>query len=977
MERDDTIAPAASPSFATEDTHHAFGTMPAASGMPTALETGAKVGRYIVLEAIGAGGMGVVYAAFDPELDRKVALKLLRPDSGWLDQGGAGARLLREAQAMARLSHPNVITVHDVGTYGDQIFVAMEFVDGVTLRQWLAASARGWREVLEVYRRAGDGLAAAHAAGLIHRDFKPDNVLISRDGRVRVLDFGLARSESAPDSDPAVAATAAPGWDETSHGVRRTIETPLTMTGAFMGTPAYMAPEQHLRRPTDARTDQFSFCVAIYEALYGDRPFAGKTPAALAYEVIKGQIPEAPEDTRVPEWVRRIVVRGLSVNPSHRHPSMAALLDALSRDPSVARRRILSVVAFAGVAAAGIVAAAMMREAKAAPCQGGGAKVAGVWNDERRGAIRAAFQATRKAYAGDAVRGVFASFDDYASKWAAMRKDACEATRVRGEQSEELLDLKMLCLDKRLAELAALTTVFAKADTKVVRNAVRAADELSSLDECQSAEALRTSVRPPADPAARAKLAAIHDDVARAKALLAAGKYKEGLDVARRASAASQELNFRPAQAEALYYRGALESKSGQFANAERSLFAAWTAAQAGRDDRRAAEAASWLVSTLGSRQARFPEARRWAEIAAATLERLGGNEELEGTYAMRRGLFAHKLAKLDEAIRYHGRSVAIAEKLYGEESARLAARLSNLGASYYRKAQLDDALKQFRRALAIAEKTLGPDHPNTGRYVNNVGLVLADQGDYEGALALHQRALAVREKVHGPKHPAVAESHNNLGIAYKELRRLEPSRRHYERALEIFRGAGGADSQDVARVHNNLGNMLETAKRYDDARKHLAEAMRIWTKLHGEDHPEVATVIQNQGAVFQAEGRFDEALEHFRRALRLREKLLGKSHIEVSEPLLTMGEVLVEKRLPFAAIESLERAVRLLEAGKAFPLVLARTRFALARALHLARKTPERVVQLLEQALLAYQRARNAGEAARVGAFLARIAKK
>jgi serine/threonine protein kinase len=220
------------------------------------LEGGAHIGRYVILHRHGTGGMGHVYAAYDPELDRKVALKLVRPryasKKNRKGTSQAHARMMREAQALARLSHPNVVAIHDVGLYEGQLFLAMDFVEGQTLDRWVTARKRTWQEVVGVYLQAGHGLAGAHAAGLVHRDFKPQNAIVGGDGRVRVLDFGLAHRQNTDESSRSL---------DSSPVMRRAIAAPLTVDGAVVGTPAYMAPEQHLRKSTDARTDQFAFCM--------------------------------------------------------------------------------------------------------------------------------------------------------------------------------------------------------------------------------------------------------------------------------------------------------------------------------------------------------------------------------------------------------------------------------------------------------------------------------------------------------------------------------------------------------------------------------------------------------------------------------------------------------------------------------------------------------------------------------------------
>nr|WP_255216494.1 serine/threonine-protein kinase [Pseudenhygromyxa sp. WMMC2535] len=318
------------------------------------------VGRYTIIGTLGAGGMGIVYVARDEQLDRRVALKLLRRSD---DDDEASVRLQREAMAMARLSHPNVVTVHEVGRYQEQIFVAMEFVSGTNLRAWLAAEPRGWREVVAAFVQAGEGLAAAHGAGLVHRDFKPDNVLFGDDGRVRVADFGLAHAMDAAAEE--VATLAPDVSDETISAI--SLDVQLTKTGSLLGTPAYMAPEQFGGGRGDTRSDQFSFCVALWEGLYGRRPFAAPNFVALSQKIMSGAVDEPGEGgPEVPAWLRAVVLRGLSADPDQRWPSMRALLDALARDPVVIRRRRLRVggvvaLALAGLIASGVLAGARLR----------------------------------------------------------------------------------------------------------------------------------------------------------------------------------------------------------------------------------------------------------------------------------------------------------------------------------------------------------------------------------------------------------------------------------------------------------------------------------------------------------------------------------------------------------------------------------------------------------------------------------------
>ena len=300
--------------------------------------------------------MGEVYLAEDLNLGRRVAVKVVRPGAA----PQTLARLLLEAQTMAKLSHRNVVTVFGVEENGPDVLVIMEHVEGVTAGRWLGERPRSWREILEVFVAAGRGLAAAHRAGVVHRDFKPDNVLVGADGQVRVSDFGLARA----------------------LGDDRTIEAAgdspaLSGSRGLAGTPAYMAPEQHLLRPAGARADQFAFCVSLYRALYGTAPFAGENYVELYDNVGAGRLREPPGAGGVPARIRRLLKTGLAADPDARHPSVAALVDELERDARAPAHRAL--VALALATAAGLAALAWTRGTGVAPCQDAGRPLAGVW----------------------------------------------------------------------------------------------------------------------------------------------------------------------------------------------------------------------------------------------------------------------------------------------------------------------------------------------------------------------------------------------------------------------------------------------------------------------------------------------------------------------------------------------------------------------------------------------------------------------
>lgn len=309
------------------------------------LQPGQHIGRYSVLSRAGSGAMSVVYEAYDPNLDRSIAIKLLRTDTVGSAASTRVARLLLEARTLARLSHENVVVVHEVGTHGHQVFIAMEFVRGHTLTQWLAETPGSQHEIIDVFLAAGRGLCAAHDAGLVHRDVKPDNVLVGADGRVRVTDFGLAMVDPGLVNSPSE-----------STSIR------ITRTGMCVGTPAYMAPEQWDGEGS-ALSDQFSFCVALFEACSGQRPFAGETIVQLLLNVKAGQI----EGSVSQAWLQRVLARGLAVDPSKRFPSMKALLTALEKGNSRRSKKLVASLAL-GVATVAVLGVLALRPDSSTRC---------------------------------------------------------------------------------------------------------------------------------------------------------------------------------------------------------------------------------------------------------------------------------------------------------------------------------------------------------------------------------------------------------------------------------------------------------------------------------------------------------------------------------------------------------------------------------------------------------------------------------
>jgi eukaryotic-like serine/threonine-protein kinase len=903
---------------------------PVATPTPS-LPRGTTIHRYVLLDEVGAGAMGVVYAAYDYGLDRKVALKLVR-DPG---RSASHGRLLREAQALAQLSHPNVVAVFDVGTYRDQVYVAMEFVAGQTLRSWLTGSRRSWREVVEVYRRAGEGLAAAHAAGIVHRDFKPDNVLIDERGRVRVGDFGLAfierdaagadESEIAHGSGPFSPATSrasregAQGSEQGSergsdHADSRS-RTPrlgsLTATGMAIGTPAYMAPEQQTGwLPIDARADQFSFCVSLHEALCGERPFGAEEAPDLAERIAEGAVRAPPRDRRVPAWLRRVLRRGLSYDQDSRYASMDALLADIDRELGARRRRR---VAVAGAAGAGVLvfsalvagAGLIQEEEQEPPCRGAAGKLAGVWDTAGREGIRNAFRAAGGAGAADDAARVEVALDRYARTWIASHTDSCEATHVRGEQSESLLDLRTQCLDERLAALRTLIDQFRRIESKGIRVAAQAVDSLEPLDLCDNAAALRDVVPPPSDPASRVRLDELRSRLTVVRALSGTGKYKQALEQGGKLVADARAFRYRPLEAEALAILGRIQRQNDKLPEAEETLYQAIAAGEAGRSGTSTVDAWLDLLWVVGVEQTRTEEGLRLARVARGAIERLGQSAKAEGKLEDAIGMMYVRAGKYDEARAPLERGLALLEKAHGREGAGVAAPLQHLADYEQLLSAQDKAVALYRRARENLEKSYGPDHPTVISLLGSEGASLYYMGRHDEALRLFELGLRAEERVRGPDTHTAGTYHKFIGLAL--WKKGDPA----------------------------------------GARAALGRAVAVMEKLFGPDHNYVAPPLSSLGMVLADMKLRAEATATLRRALAIQERGLGKNHPDVALTLDRIATLQLDARKPEGAVGPLERALAIRERTKGDPRDLAVTRFHLAEALLTSERMRGRVKSL------------------------------
>ena len=629
-------------------------------------ETPGRVGRYVVLQRIGAGAMGVVLRAYDPKLRREVALKIVRPRGG-LSGTEAQTRLLREAQALAQLAHPHVVAVYDAEITQGGVCIAMEFVEGQTLRAWLRERSRAWPEVLGMLTSVVRGLAAAHATGLVHRDVKPDNCLVGTDGRLRVTDFGLARVTDGASSSLGDVPVAV---DE---------DEPLTRDGTIMGTPPYMAPEQHEGSAADAATDQYAFGVLMWEALYGSRPFHGRTLQALTAAKRRGP-PERPSKD-VPRWLHEVVRRTLAVRPSDRWPSMPALLEAIvSGRARVRKQRAMLAVAGVGLAALGLAGWQQVdRHRTATACEELGASIhRDAWNDAMRSRLRAATR-SETTYAS-----MLSWIDPYVARWQELRTTLCLDEEIEGRFGSNVAAGARECLDERRDALAQLLEVLAEGEGIDSRRAVTAVVRLPPLDPCVDPAALTRRGRLPDAPQPLAEALELRRSLQRARGLAATERDAEALELAEALNGRAAAAGLSALELEISAFAGLMAGRAGRHEAAEATLRRVVVEAGALGMDEVAADAATALVSTVGQGLGRVGAALAHAETAALLVDRV----EPEGR-GPRHIRLLDVLARVhieagrdEEAERVHARAIEMAEAMLGPEHPLIADMLDVARAS-------------------------------------------------------------------------------------------------------------------------------------------------------------------------------------------------------------------------------------------------------------------------------------------------------
>jgi len=809
-----------------------------------AWEPGAQLGRYVLLARLGVGGMGVVYAAYDPELDRKVALKLLRHAGD-----DARARLRDEARAIARLAHPNVVAIHDIGEANGEVFAAMEHVDGLTVRDWLRAR-RTPGEIVEVFVQAARGLAAAHAVGIVHRDVKPSNIIVGDDGRARVLDFGLARAGLGED-------------------------------GAVVGTPAYMAPEQQRGERVDTRADQFALCVALWEALGGTRPRdAGTLPG-------------------IPERITRALRRGLAERPADRFATLDELIRELAPPPPRRRRWVLAALALIALpVTAGLVM--VMRADRAPSCELAGAPIAQRWDPARARALQAAFARTGAPFADAAAVDAIARLDDWAARWQASARASCKATVIDRVQAPELDGLRRACLEQLAERLEPVVDLALAADRELVTRAGGLTSRLPAPERCDDVAGLLALAPAPPAEAARAEIAALRAAIASAEAQIIAGRapqLADAVETLRRRAEAVGELSLR---ARVALLRARFEQGRARYAEAITALHAGAQAAAAARDLPLLAEIWIELAQALGNDLRTLEEAAVFDGYAAALVERLPARAELALLLALARCNRQLDHARADDATTLAGHcetTIALAERARPPRVTVANAARTRLG--HFQRLLGDDARARATLVAAVDEATRvhGPQHPDTAiaRYALGMADLAANRID-DGIAQLRQ-ALAIRRAAIPGPNLQVAESLQGLGDALAVKGDHAEAITILDEALAMLAAAGGAETAQAASSHILIGMSLEEVKRPGDASAHYLRAADIADRALQHREALAAMALRLAGDIAGREGRAATGIEHVERALRLLERgkavpvELGKTQQRLSELLLQHGD--------------------------------------------------------------------------------------
>jgi len=831
----------------------------------TRLEQGAVLDETFVIEhELGRGGMGVVFLARHDALGRNVAIKLCSRQQSPRET----ERLRREAQAIAALAHPNVVVVHHVGTVQDRVYVVMEHVDGGTLRTWLGASPRAWREVVDMFVQAGRGLEAAHAEELVHRDFKPDNVLIGQDGRARVCDFGLAAPLSA-------------GAGEETHDAAGAAS--RTTTG---GTPRYMAPEQHAAGPVTPAADQFSWCVALWEALSGEHPFAGANSTEIACSIVVGR--RRTTAPRIPRRIRRALERGLATDPAQRHPSFDTLLRRVAA-PGPRTELWLGLGAVVGVTA--LALSSSPNDPCAAP------KIQpSSWSQAQRTALSETLSASPLRAGAELFVRTEAAVDAHWEQWRIAEHAACRSASGDPRTLEPVhacLEVNALRMSETLAQLEG-------GEPDVLARALELVDAVGSPAECNG-------TRPTGRSARVAGIASgAREAIIRSQTALVAGD----LDTARsQAQQVLDDAQDNRAAAEAELVLSSVASKHADFdLSAEHGERGLALAIGAGADDVSARVAAQLVY--VEAQRGQLGLAERWYGRARAWSVAVGDPTSLRVHAWLHWGLALRDARRFDEAERVLREALGELRDDEAGGGATEVAVLAHLGSTLRAMGRFDEADVVLREADAVTVSKLGVDHPRRIVVLISRQVLALKRQRLDESLALGNEALQRVTAWVGADSARAGELHVNIGNVLASAGRLDEAAAKYAAALQVFEGHGNLGGQ--RRLVHNLAQLALVRGDPDTALRWARREIELLESLDQPDYTVIAYSVLSH--IHSLRGELDAAAAAINRAVDGMDAAYGADDPQRAIPLMALGRMQLQRNEDEAALATLERAAALLQ---------------------------------------------------------------
>lgn len=921
------------------------------------------VGRYQLGKLLGVGGMGSVYEAHDPQLKRSVAVKILR------DPGpGAAQRIEREAQALAKLAHPHVVAIYDTGVATVGHYIVMQLIDGQTLDAWLVQHRNDPMQVLRCFAMAGAGLVAAHAANLVHRDFKPQNVLVDRAGTALVTDFGLAKEHA---SDPILAT------DEGSRNAIAALATATTASntaGAFAGTPMYMAPEHYLAEPVTALSDQFAFCVALWEALFDAHPFVETRPLAgnvhlVGAAVCAGKLREPPRGHNVPTRVVNALKRGLATKPTDRWPSMVACLAQLTPTPPRTRRTVVLAVAAASLTAAGVsylVASSHPTSTKSSTevCQRATqTQLATSWGANQRTTLQQAFAQTQLRFASTAATTVVAALDGYAQQWTTMRTDLCVA-EARNEQPQPG---QALCLDEALRSLNQQVKAFSdRPGSRLVANALQSVHRLPALRECLPG-GIGTIVAQAQAWLPNLPLLAQRALISSVESLTTTGQYTLARQTLKQLLAVRDAINDSTLHNDITMAKLVLAAAAGA-RDIDAQEINALVAALLKNNQVRAASRALSLATTISALDRNVQAMRANGAWSIALAEQLGDIAMArDAKIALGRGLVA--LDQNAEGFEQCAAVLATMPRISTVEMMQAVDAVSCQLFALSHQGKFRELHELTAKHLPLLREVFGEQHPMYGEWLAHEADSAVSAGDFAAARKLTEQAQAIFTAAYGAQDLLVLQTrHAEARITFFEFK-YPAALAKLEAVIADMERFAIRHPVELSRLYADCAMVLEAQGNAPAQAKAIARAIEV-ARAAGP----YAEALVAQHQLIEGQFRVWDDPDAGIAELAVAQKTLQRlNDPQAKNALFVLGFALANVKRYAEAIEPLEQSLRdaatIKDSGARNTAML---EYALARSLRGTKRDPARAKQLAQSALRSFRSLKIQDEVRDVEAFLA-----